>query len=139
MDDSLHYLIMANQMLVQKALLYKLKDTGLTIGQPKILDYLSRHNGSNQKEIAKACFLEAGSLTTILNKMEEKGLIRRQILNGNRRSFHIFMTESGKKNQKLVEAAFEKIEETAFSGISEEEQKRFMQTFEKIYKNLNAK
>ena len=43
MDDSLHYLIMANQMLVQKALLYKLKDTGLTIGQPKILDYLSRH------------------------------------------------------------------------------------------------
>ena len=28
MDDSLHYLIMANQMLVQKALLYKLKDTG---------------------------------------------------------------------------------------------------------------
>ena len=70
MDDSLHYLIMANQMLVQKALLYKLKDTGLTIGQPKILDYLSRHNGSNQKEIARACFLEAGSLTTILNKME---------------------------------------------------------------------
>ena len=45
MDDSLHYLIMANQMLVQKALLYKLKDTGLTIGQPKILDYLSRHKG----------------------------------------------------------------------------------------------
>ena len=136
MDDSLHYLIMANQMLVQKALLYKLKDTGLTIGQPKILDYLSRHNGSNQKEIAKACFLEAGSLTTILNKMEEKGLIRRQILNGNRRSFHIFMTESGKKNQKLVEEAFEKIEKTALNGISEEEQKLFMDIFCRIYQNL---
>ena len=136
MDDSLHYLIMANQMLVQKALLYKLKDTGLTIGQPKILDYLSRHNGSNQKEIAKACFLEAGSLTTILNKMEEKGLIRRQILNGNRRSFHIFMTESGKKNQKLVEEAFKKIEKTALNGISEEEQKLFMDIFCRIYRNL---
>ena len=136
MDDSLHYLIMANQMLVQKALLYKLKDTGLTIGQPKILDYLSRHNGSNQKEIARACFLEAGSLTTILNKMEEKGLIRRQILNGNRRSFHIFMTESGKKNQKLVEEAFKKIEKTALNGISEEEQKQFMDIFCRIYRNL---
>ena len=89
MDDTLHYLIMANQMLVQKALLEQLKDTGLTIGQPKILDYLKDHDGSNQKEIAKACFLEAGSLTTILNKMEEKGLIERRILNGNRRSFHI--------------------------------------------------
>ena len=72
MDDTLHYLIMANQMLVQKALLEQLKDTGLTIGQPKILDYLKEHDGSNQKEIAKACFLEAGSLTTILNKMDLK-------------------------------------------------------------------
>lgn len=70
MDDSLHYMIMANQMLVQKALLEQLKDTGLTIGQPKIHDYLKEHDGSNQKEIAKACFLEAGSLTIILNKME---------------------------------------------------------------------
>lgn len=68
MDDTLHYLIMANQMLVQKALLEQLKDTGLTIGQPKILDYLKDHDGSNQKEIARACFLEAGSLTIILNK-----------------------------------------------------------------------
>ena len=32
MDDTLHYLIMANQMLVQKALLEQLKNTGLTIG-----------------------------------------------------------------------------------------------------------
>ena len=46
MDNSLHYLIMANQMLVQKALLDKLKVTGLTIGQPKILDYLKDHDGS---------------------------------------------------------------------------------------------
>ena len=137
MDDSLHYLIMANQMLVQRALLYKLKDTGLTIGQPKILDYLSRHNGSNQKEIAKACFLEAGSLTTILNKMEEKGLIRRQILNGNRRSFHIFMTESGKKSQKLVEEAFVEIEEAAWKDISPEEAEAFMKIYHKIYSNLS--
>ena len=75
MDDTLHYLIMANHMLVQRALLEQLRDTGLTIGQPKILDYLKDHDGSSQKDIAKACFLEAGSLTTILNKMEEKGLI----------------------------------------------------------------
>lgn len=97
MDDSLHYLIMANQMLVQRGLLERLKETGLTIGQPKVLDYLKEHDGSNQKEIARACFLEAGSLTSILNRMEEKGLVERRMLNGNRRSFHVFLTENGKK------------------------------------------
>lgn len=136
MDNSLHYLIMANQMLVQRALLDKLKDTGLTIGQPKILDYLKDHDGSNQKEIAKACFLEAGSLTTILNRMEEKGLITRRILNGNRRTYHIFMTEKGKKNQQLIDSIFTDIEKTALTDITEEELEIFMKVYQKIYKNL---
>ena len=136
MNDSFHYLSMANHMMVQKKLMEQLKDTGLTLGQPKVLDYLKDHDGSSQKEIAAGCLIEAGSLTSILNRMEEKGLIERKMLNGNRRTFHIFMTESGKKNQKLVEETFEKIEETALNNISEEEQKVFMEIFHRIYRNL---
>lgn len=139
MDESLHYLIMANQMLVQKSLMDQIKDTGLTSGQPKILDYLKEHDGSNQKEIARACFLEAGSLTTILNKMEEKGLIERRMLNGNRRSFHIFMTEEGKRKQQMVDKAFKEIEQKALSGILEEEYERFLNIYKRIYSNLQEK
>ena len=136
MNDSFHYLSMANHMMVQKKLMEQLKDTGLTLGQPKVLDYLKDHDGASQKEIAAGCLIEAGSLTSILNRMEEKGLIERKMLNGNRRTFHIFMTESGKKNQKLVEETFEKIEETALNNVSEEEQKVFMEIFLRIYRNL---
>lgn len=138
MDNSLHYLIMANQMLVQKSLLEQLRDTGLTIGQPKILDYLKDHDGSNQKEIARACFLEAGSLTIILNKMEEKGLIERRILNGNRRSFHIYLTAEGKEKQQLVEKAFSEIEKKALTDIPEEELAQFMSVYNRIYANLSG-
>ena len=136
MNNSFHYLSMANHMMVQKKLMEQLKDTGLTLGQPKVLDYLKDHDGASQKEIAAGCLIEAGSLTSILNRMEEKGLIERKMLNGNRRTFHIFMTESGKKNQKLVEETFEKIEETALNNVSEEEQKVFMEIFLRIYRNL---
>lgn len=123
-------------MTVQKKLMEQLKDTGLTLGQPKVLDYLKDHDGVSQKEIAAGCLIEAGSLTSILNRMEEKDLIERKMLDGNRRTFHIFMTESGKKNQKLVEEAFKKIEKTALNGISEEEQKLFMEIFYRIYRNI---
>ena len=136
MDDSFHYMSMINHMTIQKKLMEQLKDTGLTLGQPKVLDYLKDHDGVSQKEIAAGCLIEAGSLTSILNRMEEKDLIERKMLNGNRRTFHIFMTESGKKNQKLVEETFEKIEETALNNVSEEEQKVFMEIFLRIYRNL---
>lgn len=136
MDESLHYLIMANQMLVQKLLMEELKGSSLTSGQPKILDYLKDHNGSNQKEIAQACFLEAGSLTSILNKMEEKGLVKRKILNGNRRSFHIFLTEKGLQQQILVQQSFQSIEKIALKNISEEERQAFLSLSIKMYENL---
>ena len=129
MDISLHYLTMANQMLIQKRLLERVKASGLTLGQPKVLDYLKNHDGG--------CFIEAGSLTSILNRMEEKGLIERRMLNGNRRTFHIFMTESGKKSQKLVEEAFVEIEEAAWKDISPEEAEAFMKIYHKIYSNLS--
>ena len=83
MNDSFHYLSMANHMMVQKKLMEQLKDTGLTLGQPKVLDYLKDHDGASQKEIAAGCLIEAGSLTSILNRMEEKGLIERKMLKGN--------------------------------------------------------
>ena len=72
-----------------------------------------------------------------MNRMEEKGLIERRMLNGNRRTFHIFMTESGKKSQKLVEEAFVEIEEAAWKDISPEEAEAFMKIYHKIYSNLS--
>ena len=136
MDASFHYLSMINHMTVQKKLMEQLKDTGLTLGQPKVLDYLKDHDGVSQKEIAAGCLIEAGSLTSILNRMEEKDLIERKILNGNRRTFHIFMTEEGKKKQQLVSEAFSEIERKAVEGISKEEMEGFLSVYQKIYANL---
>ncbi len=136
MDRSFHYLTMANQMLIQKLLLERIKHTGLTLGQPKVLDFLKDHDGASQKDIAAGCLIEAGSLTSILNRMEERGLIERRILNGNRRSFHIFLTEEGRKGQKIVEEGFKDIENLAFQNISKEEMEAFMKTYESICKNL---
>ena len=78
-------------------------------------------------------------MTTILNKMEEKGLIERRILNGNRRSFHIFMTEEGKEKQRLVDQAFTNIEKKALMDISGEEYEQFLSVYRKIYANLQER
>ena len=132
MSLSYHYMLMANHVILQKKLFLSLKDTGLTLGQPKILDFLRENDGAAQKEIAAACHIEPASLTTILNGMERKSL------NGNRRSWHIFLTDRGKEMVEAVDKGFEELEDQAFSGISGEEQESFLKTFEKIYHNMKT-
>lgn len=43
---SFHHIIMSEQALIQKEVLARLSGTGLTVGQPKILEYLSEHDGA---------------------------------------------------------------------------------------------
>ena len=135
MSSSFHYLVMAEHSIFQKKLIAKLKGTGLTSGQPKVRDYLKDHDGASQKDIAHGCHIEPGTLTTLLNRMEEIGLVERRMLGGNRRSFYVFMTDLGKSKLKLVTDAFNELEEEAFSDISAEDRENFMDLFQKIYKN----
>ena len=76
MQETLHYLLMSDHLMVQKALVASVKDTGLTPGQPKILDYLLHHDGAIQKDIAMFCHIEPASLTSILNGMEKRDILK---------------------------------------------------------------
>ena len=136
MGQSFHYLLMASQAVFQRAVFARLKDSGLTSGQPKVLDYLKEHNGASQKEIAGGCHIEPASLTAVLNGMEAKGLIERRTMNGNRRTSHVFMTEKGEVLQQEVDRVFQSMEDIAFSQISDGERQAFMQTLETIYDHV---
>lgn len=136
--DDFHYLIMMDHMMIQKRLFERVKPAGLTLGQPKILDYLKDHDGARQKEIAAGCCIEAGSLTSILNRMEEKKMIERRMLGGDRRTWYIFMTDYGKELQKLVTDSFEEIEKQALAGISDEDCNKLKELLSGIRENLSG-
>lgn len=104
-----------------------------------MLDYLKEHDGTTQREIAAACQIEPASLTSILNGMEKANLIERKTLDGNRRSWHIFLTEKGKEQLKCVDAAFTEIEQTALQGFTAAEQQALCAYLLRIHKNFESK
>lgn len=136
MNNSLHYLLMADHSMFQKYIVGKIRESGLTPGQPKILDYLSDHDGMMQKEIAAACHIEAASLTPILNSMEIHGLIRRENKNGNRRSLYVSLTDKGRQMARSLKLEFDETEKIAMAGLSEKEREQLLQYLGKIYDNL---
>lgn len=136
MKESLHYLLMTDHLLFQKALLAGIKNANLTSGQPKILDYLLIHNGAVQKEIAEACHIEPATITSILLGMENKGLIVRKNLKGNRRSLYVYLTDEGKTLAKEIELKFKIIEEKALSGFSSDEKEMLTLFLTRVSRNM---
>lgn len=137
MDATFHYLIMACHIKIQKKLYSRLKDLGLTIGQPKILDYLKDHDGALQKEIAAACHIEPATLTSVLNGMEKAGLAVRKTANSNKKNSYIYLTDKGREAVLLLNREFQTIETKAFSGLSHSQVSECMEALKKIYENLS--
>ena len=137
MEASFHYLLMASHTLFQREVFARLKDTGLTSGQPKVLDYLGGHDGASQKEIAAGCHIEPASLTAVLNGMEAKGLIERRSLNNNRRTSHVFLTQRGRQLQEEADRVFAQVEQAVLSGLTQEDRQGFMRVLREIYGRLS--
>lgn len=138
MNYTLHYLLMADHIMLQKRLLADIKELDLTLGQPKVLDYLKDNNGAVQKDIAKGCHIEPASLSTVLAGMERKGLIIRNMCDGNRRNLNVFMTGKGKEMCERIDKQFAVIEEKATYGLSDDEIAQLNKYLTKIHDNLEV-
>lgn len=136
MKYTLHYLLMANHAMLQKKLFANMKGLGLSIGQPKVLDFLKDNDGAVQKEIAKGCHIEPASLSTILAGMEKNGLITRKMYENNRRNLNVYMTAKGKAICEQVTENFSNIEKKALSGFTDSEIEDFLACLTKIHNNL---
>ncbi|MCC8069834.1 MAG: MarR family transcriptional regulator [Ruminococcus sp.] len=136
MDKSFHYLLMVTQSLFQRKVFSNLADTDLTIGQPKILDYLGKHNGSMQKDIANGCQIDTATLTGLLSRMEEKKLIVRKMENNNRRSSYVYLTDKGRESLNIVNSTFNQVEKEVLHGINPEDVDTFMNVLYKICSNM---
>jgi DNA-binding MarR family transcriptional regulator len=135
MENSLHHLLMTNHTAFRKRIFSALKNEGLTSGQPKVLEYLSEHNGAMQKDIAAACRIEPATMTSLLCGMEKKGLITRSA--PDRRSLSVYLTDKGKALVPLIEQEFARIESVATNGFSDDEREMLVSLLSRMRENLN--
>lgn len=131
----LHYLLMKSYSILSRSISQRAqKELGLSPGQPKVLDCLLEKEGSDQKTIASICEIEQATLGSILNRMEEKGLIERRQFKGNRRSLFVYLTQYGKETAIKMRKIFEEEDNSAMEALTLTEQKLLNEILEKMCK-----
>lgn len=133
---SYHKLMMENNTMYTKKVFDNVADRKLSKGQPKILEYLYENDGAVQKDIAKSCFIEQATVTSILARMEKNELIIRKIDPNNRRFQFVYLTDKGKVEEKFVIDSFAKLENNALKDFTDEEKMQFVNFLNRVNKNL---
>lgn len=119
-----------NKFLAQKNI------TAFNGEQGRILHVLWENDGISNQELSKRSGLAMSSLTTMLERMEEKNLLTRKGCPKDKRKCLLFLTEHANSLKKEYDEISDKMTKLSFEGISEDERLTFEKTLENILYNL---
>jgi DNA-binding MarR family transcriptional regulator len=105
-------------------------------GQAMVLCTVVKQDGMTQSEIAEQLSVQGATVTTMLQKLEEAGLVRRERDPDDNRLVRVYLTETGREKEQSINTQFAQMQELMFKGISEAERALLRQWLLQIMKNI---
>ena len=139
LEEELHYLLMRAFHVSNREVAARVRQDGLLPGQPKVLEYLDEHDGCTQKQLGEGCALDKSTITGLLTRMDQQGLVRKQTAADDRRVSLVCLTEAGRRHAAFVRQGFAAVDALAWDGIAPERRAAFLQTMQDIIANLQNK
>lgn len=114
----------------------KLQKYDLTSAQISVLCQLWKKDGITQKEIQSSLNLRPASVTGIVDTISSKGWIVRNQDEKDARLRRIYLTDEGRKLEKISTEIIKELEEIITKGFSQDERTIFVAWIKKAYSNL---
>lgn len=132
LNECINFLLAKAQNTVLQYFRASLAQFNVTPVQYGILKCLWDESPQTPKQIAKVLDLDGSTITGILDRMEDKGLISRTPNPDDRRTLRVIITDSGLKLRKQIEEVVEESNKYILGRFSKDEQEQLKQLLRKI-------
>lgn len=100
-------------------------ELGLNRTQERVLMMAWHKHGAPMRFLSREAGLEKGSLTTVIDSLEERGLVIRKRDEEDHRSFIVTPTKEGERQAQMIETLFRKHVGTLLGKLTNEEAAEF--------------
>lgn len=104
--------------------------------QGRILDVLWQEDGISLREISNRTSLASSTLTSMIDRMEGQGLLRRAPSPADRRVTLIYLMDEARRLREKYEDVSAEMSEIYFRGFSDTEIEKFEKALQRILENL---
>ncbi len=133
----LGYRIKLLSQLLTRKFTEKLEPFGLTPFHWLVLCCLWLEDGLPTSSIGDKLQQVGGTLTGVLDRMEERGLVRRERDLKDRRIWRIWLTDAGRELETILPPMAVELRENAMRGIPNDEREIFSQLLDRAIANLS--
>ena len=121
LTQCINYLLTTAQHSVFQYLNGKLSEYDVTPSQYGVLSCLWQREFATPKQISEILCLETSTISGVLDRMQEKGLIDRVINRDDRREVRVVPTEKGKALQEPISKIIDEVNEEVLKCFTEDE------------------
>ena len=112
------------------------QDLGINFTQYRMLKQLAGVPWLSASELARRLEHDAGALTRLLDKMQERGFIKRLSCAEDRRSVQISLTDAGRALARPLRNISDKLTELALSDLSPDERQSLISMLKRVRATL---
>ena len=109
----------------------------LTVDQWVVIDHIKPKPGISQNDLAIDTAKDAPTITRILDLLVEKGLVRRQMADEDRRKFNIFLTDEGENIYENAIKVISEIRKKSWGNLTDEDYEQLVRIMDTIHKNVS--
>ncbi len=111
---------------------------GVTLGLWPFLRALWDDDGLTQRELSEKVRMKGPTTVAALNKLEDKGLVRREGNKNDARKINVFLTPEGRKVYRRVMPDVEAVNKQMLNRLSDSEQRTFRELIKRVRSSVTA-
>jgi MarR family transcriptional regulator, 2-MHQ and catechol-resistance regulon repressor len=129
-------ILMQTSRAIQDKIRDDMSNYQLTITEFSVLEVLFHKGKQTIQQIANSVLISSGSMTYVIDKLEQKAVLKRNACPGDRRAIHVTLTEEGLELMGKIMPKHEEFVNHAFDTLSSEEMATLVNLLKEVKKKV---
>ena len=129
-------LLMQTSKAIQERLRDEMSKNNLSITEFSVLEVLFYQGKQTIQQIGNRILISSGSMTYVIDKLEQKGIIKRNDCREDRRVIHITLTAEGMEVMENIMPKYQELVDSFFEELTGDEAELMVNLLQKVKNNV---
>ena len=128
--------LMQTSKAIQERIRMEMMKNKLNITEFSVLESLYQKGKQTIQQIGQSILISSGSMTYVIDKLEKKGLLKRNACPNDRRAIHVMLTDDGEDLMEKMMPEHEELVDDMFGSLNDDEAERIVKLLNKVSKRV---
>lgn len=133
-----YLVLMQTSKAIQERIRIEMINNNINITEFAVLEVLYLKGKQTIQQIAKSILITSGSMTYVIDKLEQKGLLKRTACPDDRRAIHVILTDDGINLMNKIMPKHQELIDDMFGSLNHDEAETMVKLLKKVRKRVEA-